>query len=275
MPFLSIKFTDILDIFLVSLIIYYVLQFLLETRAFQILLGVILILLVTFFAKLLHLNTLYWILSQATTLGIFALVVLFQPELRKFLARLGETNISFQTQESKTLIAIDEIIEAVKNMAKERIGALIVIERNIKIDNYLLKPGTLVDALITKELLETIFYPKTPLHDGAVIIKGDRIYMAGAFLPLSSNPELPSSFGTRHRAGIGITEITDAISLIVSEERGDISLAYSGKCLKNVSPSILRKLLTRLLIEGLYEDKVNIDKELKNVKTNKINSRAS
>ncbi len=264
MSFLDVRFTDIVDIFLVSLIIYYVLQFLIETRAFQILIGIIFILFATFFAKLLHLKTLYWILSQATTLGIFALVVLFQPELRKFLAKLGETNISFQNPESKTLITIDEIIEAAKNMAKEKIGALIIIERNIKLDNYLLKAGVLLDALISKELLETIFFPKTPLHDGAVIIRGDRIYMAGAFLPLSSNPELPTSFGTRHRAGIGITEITDAISIIVSEERGDISLAYSGKCLKNISLRALKKLLTRLLIEGLYEEKICLEKEMDN-----------
>jgi len=259
MSFLDVKLTDIIDIFLVSLIIYYVLQFLIETRAFQILIGIILILLATFVAKLLNLKTLYWILSQATTLGIFALVVLFQPELRKFLAKLGETNISFQNLESKTLITIDEIIEAVKDMAKEKIGALIVIERNVKLDNYLLKAGILLDALISKELLETIFFPKTPLHDGAVIIRGDRIYMASAFLPLSSNPELPNSFGTRHRAGIGITEITDAISIIISEERGDISLAFSGKCLKNISIDVLKKLLIRLLLEGLNEKEMGLE----------------
>ena len=261
MSFLDIRFTDIIDILLVSLIIYYVLQFLIETRAFQILIGILLILFAAFFAKLLNLKTLYWVLSQATTLGFFALVVLFQPELRNFLAKLGKTNISFQNFESETLIAIEEILEAVRNMVKEKIGALIVIERNVKLDNYLLKSGVLLDALISKELLETIFYPKTPLHDGAVIIKKNKIYMAGAFLPLSSNPELPNNFGARHRAGIGITEITDAISIIISEERGDISLAFSGKCLKNISLSVLKKLLIRFLLEGLNEKEMGLDKK--------------
>ena len=148
-------------------------------------------------------------------------------------------------------------------MVDKKIGALIVIERNIKLDNYLLKPGILLDALISKELLETIFYPKTPLHDGAVIIRGNKIYMASAFLPLSSNPELPNSFGTRHRAGIGITEITDAISIIISEERGEISLAHSGRCLKNLSLRALRRSLTHLLLEGLYEKRAYLEKSKK------------
>ncbi len=243
------KFTfwDVVDILVVAFIFYRLFLFLSQTRALQILVGLLLILLLSVISKFLHLYTLSFILNNLITIGIFALVVIFQPEIRRILARIGEKHFGIFSSEEEAERVIDEIVRSCAEMSEKRIGALLVIEREINLENYV-EAGTLIDGKVSKELLITIFWPGTPLHDGATIIRKDRVYKAGAFLPLSLNPNLPQVFGTRHRAAVGITEETDAISVIVSEESGAISVSYSGKLIKDIGPSKLRKVLKGLLI---------------------------
>ncbi len=243
------KFTilDLIDILIVSFLIYRVLIYLSRTKALRILFGIMFILLISVVAKLLNLYTLSFIFNNFITIGIFALIVIFQPEVRRILAKIGERQFGIFTSRQEAERVIDEIVRACARMSEDRIGALMVIEREINVDNYI-DAGTVIDAKLSKELIVTVFWPGTPLHDGAVIIKGDRIQKAGAFLPLSLNPNLPQTVGTRHRAGIGITEETDAVAVIVSEETGAISVSYSGKLVKEVAPQKLRKMLTGLLV---------------------------
>jgi len=243
------KFTilDLIDILIVSFLIYRVLIYLSRTKALRILFGIMFILLISVVAKLLNLYTLSFIFNNFITIGIFALIVIFQPEVRRILAKIGERQFGIFTSRQEAERVIDEIVRACARMSEDRIGALMVIEREINVDNYI-DAGTVIDAKLSKELIVTVFWPGTPLHDGAVIIKGNRIQKAGAFLPLSLNPNLPQTVGTRHRAGIGITEETDAVAVIVSEETGAISVSYSGKLVKEVAPQKLRKMLTGLLV---------------------------
>ncbi|WP_456457099.1 diadenylate cyclase CdaA [Thermovibrio sp.] len=244
------KFTlwDVIDILVVAFILYRLFLFLSQTRAIQILVGLLLILILSVVSKFLHLYTLSFILNNLITIGIFALVVIFQPEIRRILARIGEQHFGIFSSEEEAERVIDEMVRACAEMSEKRIGALLVIEREINLDNYI-EAGTLIDGKVSKELLITLFWPGTPLHDGATIIRKDKVYKAGAFLPLSLNPNLPQVFGTRHRAAVGITEETDAVSVIVSEESGAISVSYAGKLIKNIEPSKLRKVLKGLLIK--------------------------
>jgi len=241
----SIKLTDILDILIVSIIIYKLLKFLSGTRGWQILTGILLILLLWLVAKVFQLQTVEWLFNNLWSIGFFLLIVVFQPELRRGLAKLGESGIlgAFYTSQKK---AIDDIIRAVTFLAERKIGALIVFERNINLENYT-EGCVKVDADINLELIISIFTPQTPLHDGAVIIKDQKIASAHCFLPLTINPGVPSNIGTRHRAAIGITEETDAVALVVSEERGEISIAVDGELYRNLDPLSLRQKLIELL----------------------------
>jgi len=243
------KFTilDFIDILIVAFLIYRVLIYLSRTKALRILLGLLVIILISVVAKILNLYTLSFIFNNFITIGIFALIVIFQPEVRRLLAKIGERQFGIFSSKQEAEKVIEEIVRASARMSEDRIGALIVIEREIKVDNYV-DAGTVLDAKVSKELIVSIFWPGTPLHDGAIIVKSDRIYKAGTFLPLTLNPNLPQTIGTRHRAGIGITEETDAVAVIVSEETGAISVSYSGKLIKEINPQKLRKMLTGLLV---------------------------
>ncbi|WP_457680950.1 diadenylate cyclase CdaA [Thermovibrio sp.] len=243
----KITLWDLIDIFVVAFLIYRLFLFLSQTRAIQILIGLLVILILSVIAKVLHLYTLSFIFNNFLTIGIFALIVIFQPEIRRILARLGEKQFGVFSSEEEAEKVIEEIVRACAKMSEDRIGALLVIEREIDLDNYI-ESGTLIDGKVSQELLITIFWPGTPLHDGASIIRKDRVYKAGAFLPLSLNPNLPQTIGTRHRAAIGITEETDAIAVVVSEESGGVSISYSGKMVKNLDPQKLKKVLKGLLI---------------------------
>ncbi len=244
----NISLWDVIDIILVAVIIYWVLRYLSQTRAVQVLLGLLLFLILGVVAKALHLYTLSFLFNSLITVGTFGLIVIFQPEIRRLLARLGEQKFGIFSSEEEAERVIEEIVRAAATMSEDRIGALIVIEREIDIDNYT-EAGTVIDGKVSKELLITIFWPGTPLHDGATIIRKDRIYRAGAFLPLSLNPNLPQTVGTRHRAAIGITEETDAVAVVVSEETGNVSVSYGGKLIKNLDPQKLKKVLKGLLIK--------------------------
>ncbi len=270
----SIKWNDILDILIVATLIYYLLKFLIGTRGWQILIGIFFILSLWLIARILELRTVLWIFNNLWSVGIFLIIVLFQPELRRGLAKLGETGI-FRSLFLSRKKAIDEIIRAATFLAERKIGALIVFERNIDLDNYT-EGCVKINADISIELLISIFIPNTPLHDGAVIIRDQKIATARCFLPLTINPNIPQNIGTRHRAGIGISEETDAVALIVSEERGEISLAVDGKLYRNLDSITLKQQLMDLLEVNpstRYEKiKKSIKKFLEKLRTGKWES---
>lgn len=244
----QITFWDVIDIAIVAFLIYKVFVYLSETRAIQILIGLLVLLIFNVLAKFLHLYTLSFIFNSLITIGIFALVVIFQPEIRRMLAIIGEKQFGIFSSEIEAEKIIGEIVRATVFMSENRIGALIAIEREVNLDNYV-EAGTVIGGNVSKELLITIFWPGTPLHDGAAIIKRDKIYKAGTFLPLSLNPHLPQTVGTRHRAAIGITEETDAVVVVVSEETGAVSVAYGGKLIKNLDPQKVKNVLKGLLVK--------------------------
>jgi len=253
----QITWTDILDIVLVAVFIYYLLKFLIGTRGWQILIGLLFLLLLWIFAKSLNLITLSWIFDNIWAIGVFLIIVVFQPELRRALAKIGEGGIFTSFFLTKKKI-IDEVIRASTFLAERKIGALIVFERGINLDNYV-EGCVKLNADISLELIITIFIPQTPLHDGAIIIKDNKIASARCFLPLTINPYIDKNIGTRHRAAIGISEETDAIALVVSEEKGEISVAIEGKLYRNLDALQLKDILSEHL--GLYQNNVlEIDK---------------
>ena len=226
---------DILDIGIVSWGIYRALLLIEGTRAFNLLKGLGIILLVLMFTKDLDFNTVNWVLSNTLPAGFLALVVIFQPELRRALEDIGRGSfLADQMLPGEDIPeTINEITKAIMNCAEKRIGVLIVIEQDIGLKDFIDK-GVPLHSHISSELLNTIFMPFTPLHDGAIILKGAWIEAASCFLPISQDPDLAPEIGTRHRAAVGITEITDAIALIVSEETGTVSMARGGKLIRDL-----------------------------------------
>ncbi len=242
--FRSLQFKDVIDIFIVALLIYRILLLLQGTKALQMLAGLIIIILLYFFSETFELLTLNWILHTFMSSLLILIIIVFQDDIRKALAKIGTVPIArIQTEYS---FGIEEVVKAVTKLAEKKIGALIVFEREISLRDYL-EGAVLLDAKVSEELLISIFNPKSPLHDGAVVISGGKIVAAGVVLPLSTNPDIAKDLGTRHRAGIGITEVSDAVAVIVSEERGEISLAVGGKISRDVTPATLRKMLSQLL----------------------------
>jgi uncharacterized protein (TIGR00159 family) len=236
---------DLIDIITVAVFIYGVIYFLVETRGFQLLRVLVFAGVFWFLAEVIQLRTLSWMFEKLWTIGLFSIVVVFQPELRKAIARIGERTkvIKLSSLEERT---VERIVRACRFMSDRQIGALIVIERSQNIEDVV-EGCVYLDAGVTVELLITLFYPMTPLHDGAVIIRGDRIAFASCVLPLSKAADLPKKYGTRHRAALGITEETDAVAVVVSEESGEISLAVSGRLERNLDPETLKVRLGELL----------------------------
>ena len=218
-----------LDIYFVWLIIYYLLKLIkANVRAIQILKGLVLIYLIDLLSSRLELHALNQLVGYAITWGILAIIIIFQPEIRGGLEQIGRNsmiNRSKNNLESRGIVNI--LCESIEFLAKRRIGALVVIERDVKLDEFIY-PSTLMESQISRELLTTIFIPTTPLHDGAVILREEKILCAGAYLPSTKREDISKSFGTRHRAAIGISEISDSITLTVSEETGLFSIAYNG-----------------------------------------------
>src|SRR5437899_8242625 len=240
-PWPHVSVISVLDILLVAVIIYEFLMLIRGTRAAPMLVGVAVLALAFYFARIGELSTLNWLLSTLFPYVVFALIVVFQSEIRHALARLG-TRLSFSRSSSSEADAYDDIVLAANLFSQNQTGALIVIERDIGLRTYI-ESGVPLDARISYDLLATIFRPSAPLHDGAVIVQGERVAAAACFLPLSMNPVLSTQLGTRHRAGIGITEETDAFAVIVSEESGAISLAVAGKIERDLSVEQLRERL--------------------------------
>jgi diadenylate cyclase len=237
----------VLDILLVSFLIYQFLLLVRGTRAVPMLTGVGALVIAFYIARLSNLRTLDWLVGTILPYSIFALIVIFQTEIRQALARLGRNLTLTRGSQAGATDAYDDIVMAASTFAQDQTGALIVVEREIGLRTYI-ESGVSLDAHLSYDLLATLFRPSAPLHDGAVILQKDRIAAAACFLPLSMNPLLSTQLGTRHRAGIGITEETDAVSVIVSEETGGISIAVGGQVEREITPDRLRQRLGELLM---------------------------
>jgi len=228
----SLSFKDVMEIAIIFTVIIIIYKKIVGTQAEQLLKGILMLLLALFFSKLYNSRFLGPFLQSIVNIIVLSLVVIFQPELRRLLGYLGQPgiiskNIFNHETEVEVKSMIGEISEAVKHLSKSHIGALIVLQNNTGIENYI-EVGTKLDATISTELLLTIFHPNTPLHDGAVVISGDKLIAAGVLLPLTEDPKLSWQYGTRHRAAIGMSEVTDAVCIVVSEETGEISMAQGG-----------------------------------------------
>ena len=259
----SIGITDVLDILLVAFIVYKVLGFIRETRAEQLAKGLLVLVAATVLSNFLHLYTLHWLLSGLMTVGLIAIVVIFQPELRRALEHLGRSrfaNIMNDIDKDEAKRMVVEIVRAVESMSSSKTGALMVIEREITLSD-IVETGTIIDASISAEMIGNIFYEGAPLHDGALILRGDRLYAAGCVLPLTQNNELNKELGTRHRAGIGITENSDALVIIVSEETGVISIAQNGQLTRFIEAKRIEKILLSLYLQedkrGFFTEKIS------------------
>ena len=266
----GIGITDILDVLIVAFLVYKVLGFIRETRAEQLAKGVLVFFLVTFLSYAFHLYTLHYILSNVLQVGLIALVVIFQPELRRALEHLGRSKITTvfsQVDKDEAKQMIGEFVRAIESMSASRTGALIVIERETLL-NDIVETGTIVDSAVSEQLIGNIFYEGSPLHDGALIVRGDRLYAAGCVLPLTQNKELNKELGTRHRAGIGITENSDALTLIVSEETGVVSIARDGKLTRFLDMKTVEKMLLSIYLENETSNSVKekLTRALKGVK---------
>lgn len=239
--FTTFSIRDVIDIALVAFIIYRFLVLMRGTRGVQMTFGIVMLLLFYWVTRFYRLTAVQWLLSNVLTYIVFAIIVLYQSEIRRGLAGIGKTSIWGRHRRHRN-DGFEEIVLAATTLASKRIGALIIVERDIGLRNYV-ESGIAMDALLTYDLLVTIFSPNTPLHDGAVIVQHNRILAAGCFLPLTLDPYLSKELGTRHRAAIGITEETDSVAIIVSEETGTISLAIGGKITRDLDGATLRSAL--------------------------------
>lgn len=244
--------TDLLEIMIIAFMIYQIIIWIKDTRAWMLLKGIVVILVFSLVASILNLSVILWIFSNAINVGIIAVIIVFQPELRRALEQLGRKNIMmsilpFDEQKEKSERysekTISEIIRATFELSKTKTGALMVLEQDIILNEYV-RTGIVMDSVISSQLLMNIFEHNTPLHDGAVIIRGERIVAATCYLPLSDNLALSKDLGTRHRAGAGISEVSDSITIIVSEETGKVSLAIGGEIIRGVDADLLRHRLT-------------------------------
>ncbi|MCC8051938.1 MAG: diadenylate cyclase CdaA [Clostridiales bacterium] len=254
-PTVSITLTDILEILILAFLVYNLLLWIQNTRAWNLLKGIAILSACIAVVYLLQMTTLMYLVNRVVDIAITAAVVVFHPEIRKALERLGErpifSNLFPFGDDSKNVSerfsdkTVNEIVKASAEMSRARTGALIVVEQNIRLEEYE-RTGIILDSIVTSQLLVNIFEHNTPLHDGAVIIKGNRITAATCYLPLSDNMMLNKALGTRHRAGVGISEETDSMTVIVSEETGDISVAYRGELLHGISSEELKRQLETL-----------------------------
>lgn len=249
-PTAAITVTDILEILILAFLVYSFLLWVKNTRAWTLLKGIMVLVICVSITYLLHMDTLIFIVNRGIDIAITAAIVIFQPELRRALERIGEKQIvssllpidSNRVTERFSDKTVNEIVKACTEMGKAKTGALIVIEQNVKLDEYE-RTGIVIDSVVTSQILINIFEHNTPLHDGAVVVRGNRITAATCYLPLSDNMMLSKELGTRHRAGVGISEVTDSLTVIVSEETGAISVAYKGELLRKVSQEELRAQL--------------------------------
>lgn len=247
-----IRIMDIIDILIVAYAIYKLIKLVRETRAAQLIKGIILLLVAMQLSSLFNLYMVNYVLKNAMQVGVIAIFVVFQPELRRALEKMGRSKfskvLSFDDDdiEEKNSHTVDQLCQAVKNLSDNRIGALMILERTTKIGD-IIRTGVTLNSEVSAELLINIFVPNTPLHDGAVVIRDNKITAAACFLPLTQNSELNIELGTRHRAAIGITETSDCVALVVSEETGKISLALEGTLTRNLTVESLERALSKIM----------------------------
>ena len=249
----TIGFADIVDILIVAYLIYKVIDLIRKTSSYNLARGLLVLLIALWLSGMFKLAMINYLLRKAVDIGLIALVIIFQPELRKLLAKMGSRNFygffSSKAHETSEIdAAITQTVLACEQMSKTKTGALILFERNMKL-NDIMATGTNIDSDITAELLKNIFYPKAPLHDGAAVIRKSRIAAAGCVLPLTSNNNLSKDLGMRHRAGIGASEQSDALVVIVSEETGAISVAIEGMLKRNLDKQTFEKILRNELVQ--------------------------
>lgn len=250
----SIRLNDIIEIIIISFLIYQIMVWIKNTRAWILVKGLAVLLAFTLIAVIFELNTIIWLAEKTLGLGVTAVIIVFQPELRKALEQLGRKNIisgiipfdeNRRTKERFSDRTIEELTKATFSLAKTKTGALIVIEQNVLLTEFE-STGIPLDSIISSQLLINIFEHNTPLHDGAIIIRGDRIISATCYLPLSDNMEISKDLGTRHRAGLGVSEVTDSMTIIVSEETGKVSIAFGGRLIRNLDTENLKNKLIML-----------------------------
>ena len=259
---LTFSWVDLIEILIISFLFYHVLNWIQSTRAWNLFKGIMVILIFVLLAAIFQMSTILWIAENTLSVGLIAIVIIFQPELRKALENLGGRNIlgglfEFNKAEKEKFSnhTIDELVKAVFAMGKVKTGALIVIEDEIVLDEYI-RTGIDIDAILSSQLLINIFEKNTPLHDGAIIVRGDRVVSATCYLPLSDSLRLSKELGTRHRAAVGISEASDSLTIIVSEETGRVSVAYRGEIFRDMDADALRAKLVML-------QNLNVEKPLK------------
>lgn len=233
---------DVLDILIVAFVVYQLLQLIRGTHAVQVALGGAVLVLLFWASQWLDLQAVNWLMRTFLPYAVFGILVIFQPEIRKVLAHLGKTPLSGVFGAGRAEDVLDEIVLATTSLASKKVGAILVLEREMGLKSYI-ETGIALDAQITYDLLINVFTPGTPLHDGAVVVQGNRVAAAACFLPLTVNPELSRTLGSRHRAAIGITEDTDAVALVVSEETGTISMVVGGRIRRGLDATALRQAL--------------------------------
>ena len=256
--FRTISFIDIIDILIVAYIIYRIMKLLKDTSAERLIKGIIILVGIMLLASMLHLTMISWLLQQALNVGLFAIVVVFQPELRRLLEQIGKGNFSRLIVPADAPDEVESMITATvsacADMSRTKTGALIVFERCERLGE-IISTGTMVDAAPSAELIKNIFFKNSPLHDGAMIVRAGRVCAAGCVLPLSGNQSLSRDLGTRHRAAVGMSESADSVLVVVSEETGSISVAIGGMLKRHLSPDMLRKLLENELLDSEKQEK--------------------
>ncbi|MDR0357583.1 MAG: diadenylate cyclase CdaA [Clostridiales Family XIII bacterium] len=254
----GISVWDVADIAIIAFVLYKILGFIRETRAEQLIKGLLILIVATFLSGVLHLNALNWILKGAMQFGVIALVIVFQPELRRGLEYVGRSKFirpQFAVMDKENVkTMVSAVVKAVDRFSVSKTGALIIMEREIALNDYA-ETGVIVNAELSAELLGNIFYVGAPLHDGAAIIRGDMLFAAACVLPLTEKKDLPTELGTRHRAGIGITEVSDALAIIVSEETGIISSAFNGNLTRFLDVKTLEKNILNMYLSEKPDNK--------------------
>ncbi len=265
----SISFFDIIDIAIVSVVFYYIFKFVRDRRAGKLAIGILFIIVLLLVSDIFNMYALNFLLSNVVQVGIIGLMIVFQSELRFFLEKVGgnsfinSININKKNDKrtfSDVIKCIDAVVEACSTFSNEMVGALIVFERSTKIGDVI-KTGTVIDSEPTEYLIRNIFFNKAPLHDGALVIRNSRLYSAGCFLPLSASEGINKDLGTRHRAAVGMSENSDAVVVVVSEETGHISLAVEGRLIRDYTPAKLREELIARIVGTTEEKKINVLKK--------------
>ncbi len=251
-------FKNIIDILIVAFFLYWLYTFIANTRAVQLVKGFIVIIIVAILSRVIALDTVNWLITNLAPSAVLAVIILFQPELRRLITQFGQRNWLSNAILSNEAFPLDELVNAIANMSEEKVGSLIVIERNTGLRSYV-ESGVVVNAMISEELIRTTFFPNTPLHDGAIIIQEGKIAAAACYLPLSDSKQLKKQHGARHRAGLGIAEETDALVLVTSEETGGISVMVNGRLYSKIKLTDLKNMILYFMNpKTAYEEKYSI-----------------